>query len=639
LAVGDRSMNPGTVSPWHRLDRTLARMRPYRQPLSLVVDGSVVILAWNFTYLFRLGFERWWSARPAYDAAVMLAVALGYLGAFSAAGIPKGMWRFSGFGEVKRLTIACTIAGLAGAVVTLMLNLREVPRAVLALHPFVSLIGLCMVRIAYRMVYEHARSRILGSDQDLVRRAIVMGAGEAARLLLAGLHQQGWTVLGLLDDAPDKRGARIAGVPVLGTLSDVQDEGIRAGATHVVTAMPGATAAERRRAIELAVSTGLPVLTVPSFSELRDGTARVERVRAIEAEDLLGRDPVVLDERGVSDLLSGQVVLITGAGGSIGSELCRQIALYGPSKVVLYELSELALYQIEQELSETHPHLPLVKLLGDVKSEAHLLTVFKLHRPNIVFHAAAFKHVPLMEEDNAWAALQNNTVGTWNVANAAVAVGVDRVVLVSTDKAVNPTNVMGASKRAAEMIMSYMASQGHETRFVAVRFGNVLGSSGSVIPKFKEQIARGGPITVTHPDITRYFMTIPEAVRLVIQSAAMAESGAVYVLDMGEPVRIVDLARDLIRLSGHRRDEIGITFTGLRPGEKLYEELLADSDETLPSRHPRLRVARLNQRGDDKAVLSLIEWLRRVGTSATAMEYRDELAKAVPEYRPAGVGR
>ncbi len=618
---------------WHRLDRALAKIRPHRQPLSLLIDGVVIALCWNFTYLFRLGFERWWSARPDYDHWVLLGVLAVYLAAFVLAGIPRGMWRFSGFGEVKRLTLGCGVAGLASAVCVLMLQLREVPRAVLALHPVVSLMGLCMVRIVYRMLYEHARSRITGSDAE-VRRAIVMGAGEAARLLLAGLHQQGWTVLGLLDDDPAKRGARILGAPVLGTLEEVKREEVKAGATHVITAMPGATAAQRRRAIELASATGLPVLTVPSFSELRDGTARIERVRAIEPEDLLGREPVQLDEAGIAELISGKTVLVTGAGGSIGSELCRQVALYGPAQLVLYELSEFALYQIEQQLSELHPHLPLVRLMGDVKDLGNLRATVAVHRPHIVFHAAAFKHVPLMEQQNAWAALHNNTLGTWHAAIAAAECDAERFVLISTDKAVNPTNVMGATKRAAEMVLSHMATQGHATRFVAVRFGNVLGSSGSVIPKFKEQIARGGPVTVTHPDITRYFMTISEAARLVLQASAVGETGQVYVLDMGEPVRIVDLARDLIRMSGHTVDEIGIAFSGLRPGEKLFEELLADADSTVPTPHPRLRIALLTVAVQPDLLTELESGLPELmfGTADDAV--KRWLRRHVPEYLP-----
>ena len=618
---------------WHRIDRTLARWRPHRKPLTLLFDALVVAICWNFTYLFRLGFDRWWSARPGYDVWVMGAVVVTYVLVFILAGVPRGMWRFSGFGEVKRLTLSCGIAGALCASGVLMAQLQAVPRAVLAVHPFVTLMGLCMTRIAYRMLYEHARAQITGGHGE-VRRAIVMGAGEAARLLVAGLPQQGWTVLGLLDDDPAKRGARISGAPVLGTLADVIDPRITAGATHIITALPGSTAADRRRAIGLAAATTLPVLTVPSVSELQSGATRIERIRAIEPEDLLGREPVVLDEAGIAELVCGKTVLVTGAGGSIGSELCRQLARYGPARLVLYELSEFALYQIEQQLGELHPGLPLVRLMGDVKDLPHLRATCNSYRPHLVFHAAAFKHVPLMEDENAWAALQNNTLGTHHAALAAMECGAERFVMISTDKAVNPTNVMGASKRAAERVLSHLATQGTATVFSAVRFGNVLGSSGSVIPKFKEQIAKGGPVTVTHPDITRYFMTIPEAVRLVLQSAVLARSGQVYVLDMGEPVKIVELARDLIRLSGQDENEIAIVFSGLRPGEKLFEELLADADLTQPSAHPRLRIAKLNDESTDIWTRELLEWLgSRSGGSSPASQ-RERLAHFIPEYKP-----
>jgi len=626
---------PMTTSPtlWHRLDRLLARVRVHRRPLSMLIDGLVIALSWNATYLFRLGFERWLHARPSYDAWVMLGVVAVYLGVFALAGIPRGMWRFSGFSEVKRLTLACIASGMLCAVAVLMAQLAQVPRAVLALHPFIALIGLCMVRVGYRMLYEHARSQITGSDAE-VRRAIVMGAGEAAKRLLATIHQQGWIVLGLLDDDPAKRGARIGGVAVLGKLADVARPEVHAGATHVIVALPGATAVQRRKAIEAAAAAELPVLTVPSVSELQDGSARIERVRNIEPEDLLGREPVRLDEAGIAELISGKTVLVTGAGGSIGSELCRQLARYGPGRLVLYELSEFALYQIEQQLGELHPQLPLVRLMGDVKNLEHLRATFKAQRPQLIFHAAAFKHVPLMEDENAWAALQNNTLGTWNAATAAAECGAERFVMISTDKAVNPTNVMGASKRAAEMLLSHMATLGHSTIFSAVRFGNVLGSSGSVIPKFKEQIAKGGPVTVTHPDITRYFMTIPEAARLVLQAAALAESGQVYVLDMGEPVKIVDLARDLIRLSGHREREIGIVFSGLRPGEKLFEELLADADQTLPTAHPRLRIALLHAAERQDLIADISSGVAACSAGAPDEAIKRWLHRHVPEYRP-----
>ncbi len=618
------------ITPWHRLEAVLARLRPHREPLSLAADALVVAACWNITYLFRLGFERWISARPSYDGWVLLGVVALYLLAFAMFRVPQSMWRFAGFGEVKRLTLACLLAGTVAAALVMGLGLRQVPRAVLALHPVVALMGVCVVRIAYRMLYEHARSRITGSDKD-VRRAIVMGAGEAARMLLAGIHQQGWVVLGLLDDDPAKRRARIAGLPVLGPLEAVREKGVRGLATHVIIAMPAASQAQRRRALDLAGSTGLPVLTVPTVDELREGRSRIERLRDIEPDDLLGRDPVELDEAGIGDILAGKAVLITGAGGSIGSELCRQVARYKPARLVLFELSEFNLYSIEQELSEAFPALELVRLVGDVKDLEAVQRTFDAWRPQVVFHAAAYKHVPLMENLNAWSALRNNTLGTYHAALAAARSGVGRFVLISTDKAVNPTNVMGASKRAAEMAISLLAGQYPGTRFMAVRFGNVLGSSGSVIPKFKEQIARGGPVTVTHPDIIRYFMTIPEAARLVLQAAAIGETGQVLVLDMGEPVRIVDLARDLIRMSGHTPEEIPIVFSGLRPGEKLYEELLADGDATLATSIPRLRLARLEQR--EASIEQLLRRIEQADPPLDDDQVREALAQAVPEYR------
>ena len=622
--------NAAVPSFWHRLDRFLARLRPHREPLSLAVDGVIVALAWNFTYLFRLGFERWWSARPNYDPWVMAGVVVVYLLSFALLRVPQGMWRFSGFGEVKRLILACLVAGLVSAVAVLMLQLVQVPRAVLALHPVMALMAVSAIRLGYRMLYEHARSRITGSDAE-VRRALVLGAGDAARRLVTGIHLHGWIVLGLLDDDVHKHGARVAGLPVLGPLEALRDKGVLAAATHIVIALPSASGAQRRRALELAATTGLPVLTVPSADELREGKSRVERIRDIEPDDLLGREPVQLDEAGIGESLHGKSVFITGAGGSIGSELCRQVARYAPARLVLYELSEFNLYTIEQELGESFPHVPLTRLIGDVKDLDHLRQTFTRWTPQVVFHAAAYKHVPLMEEENAWAALRNNTLGTYHAALAAAEHAVERFVLISTDKAVNPTNVMGATKRAAEMVISSLVAEHQGTRFVAVRFGNVLGSSGSVIPKFKEQIARGGPVTVTHPDIIRYFMTIPEAARLVLQAATIAESGQVLVLDMGEPVKIVDLARQLIRLAGHDEHDIAIEFSGLRPGEKLFEELLAGSDTTLPTAFARLRIARIDGKLPSGHVQA---WLAHAASGSTpaSASARQLLKQLVPEF-------
>jgi FlaA1/EpsC-like NDP-sugar epimerase len=363
------------------------------------------------------------------------------------------------------------------------------------------------------------------------------------------------------------------------------------------------------------------------------GRVTAAEVRQVELEDLLGREQVLLDDAGLKEQLAEKSVLVTGAGGSIGSELCRQIMRFRPRQLVFVEQSEFALYSIEQEFAGQ----PVSCVMGDVKDMARMAAVFAEHRPDVVFHAAAYKHVPLMESANAWEAVKNNVQGTLNVARAALSSGTGEFVLISTDKAVNPTNVMGASKRLAEMACQAVQAQRSATRFVMVRFGNVLGSSGSVIPRFREQIAKGGPVTVTHPEIIRYFMLIPEAAQLVLQAGLMAaredEGGRIFVLDMGEPVKIVDLARDMIRLSGFTDDEIKIEFTGLRPGEKLFEELLADGESTLPTPHPKLRIAKPSALPGQEWLAELDQWLAAPGR--TEVEVKEGLRRWVQEYRPA----
>lgn len=617
---------------WHSLNRALDQLRPRRQGVVMLADAAVILLAWHTTYLFRMGAERWLHERPSYDWAVLLAVISVYSAVSWALGVPRASWRYSSFHDISRLAWVCLGAGLACAVLILMAQLTEVPRAVLALHPVFTLIGLSLARMTVRMLSEASRARRTGAH-DNGQRALVLGAGAAAKLLIAGIQHRSWTVVGLLDDDPRKHGSSIAGVTVWGGLDLLADRANLVDVSHLILAMPAAAHEKRKRVLALAAATGLPVVTVPSADELREGGTRIERVRDIQPEDVLGREPVKLDEQAVSGLISGRAVMVTGAGGSIGSELCRQIARFGPSRIVLFEISEFALYQIEQDLGERFPHLPLVRLVGDVKDLSALRRAMATHQPDLVYHAAAYKHVPLMEDDNAWIALRNNTLGTYLTAQAAAEHGVQRFVLISTDKAVNPTNVMGATKRAAEMVISHWAAQGTATRFMAVRFGNVLGSSGSVIPKFKEQIAKGGPVTVTHPDITRYFMTIPEAAQLVLQAVALAETGQVFVMDMGKSVKIADLARELIRLSGHAEADIPIVFSGLRPGEKLFEELLADDDTTLPTPHPRLRLAQL--RGELPP-----DWLARLmaltvdESAAAPAVLRSKLHELVPEYAP-----
>jgi FlaA1/EpsC-like NDP-sugar epimerase len=401
---------------------------------------------------------------------------------------------------------------------------------------------------------------------------------------------------------------------------------------RAIVAMPEATMAERRRAMEAAVQAGLSVLTVPSLEDMLSGNVAVSQMRQVQLEDLLGRERVQLDDSGLRHWLGEHVVLITGAGGSIGSELVRQIARFQPRLLVLYELSEFALYQIEQEFSAAFPATPIACAVGDVKDADRLDQVFAAYRPSVVFHAAAYKHVPLMEGENSWEAVRNNVQGSKCVAEVSQRYDVEKMVLISTDKAVNPTNVMGATKRLAERVLCGLQKP-EGTRFVTVRFGNVLGSNGSVIPKFREQIARGGPVTVTHPDIIRYFMLIPEAAQLVLQAGLMGQGGEIFVLEMGEPIRIVDLARDMIRLSGFTEDDIKIAFTGLRPGEKLFEELLTDSEHTLVTPHPKLRIARSEMAPEPHWQAALDDWLNGASLQTPAA-LKMRLKEFVPEYSP-----
>jgi FlaA1/EpsC-like NDP-sugar epimerase len=426
-------------------------------------------------------------------------------------------------------------------------------------------------------------------------------------------------------------GRQLHGIKVLGGLKMLPDIAADMGVSHAIVAMPSASHQARRRVVAAATEAGLTVLTVPSFDDLVSGRVSVSSIRKVEVEDLLGREPVVLDDAGLHALIENHVVMVTGAGGSIGSELCRQIAAFRPSLLVLFEISEFALYQMEQEFAQAFPTLRIACVVGDVKDEARLGAVMQRYVPAVVFHAAAYKHVPMMENSNASEALRNNVLGTYTIAQACIKHGVEKFVLISTDKAVNPTNVMGATKRLAEMVCQALQGGGR-THFVMVRFGNVLGSSGSVIPKFREQIAKGGPVTVTHPEITRYFMSIPEAAQLVMQAGLMGQGGEIFVLDMGESIKIVDLAREMIRLSGFSEDEIKITYSGLRPGEKLYEELLADDEHTLPTPHPKLRIAQARP-VDKDWVRVVVEWIEHSDLNELAV--KQKLQEWVSEYQPA----
>jgi FlaA1/EpsC-like NDP-sugar epimerase len=543
-------------------------------------------------------------------------------------GLYRGIWRYASLPDLRRIVMS--VGAAAVAVPTLMLMLQiTVPRSVFIMTPILLMLVMGGSRVAYRAWKERMVTGLLTAEREPV---LVLGSGEAAVNLIKDLARSPqWRVVGALDDDPAMIGRQLHGVSVLGRLNEIPRWQRRLGVAQAIIAMPEATHTARRRVMEFCNHAALKVLTVPSFDDLVSGRVTVSQVRHVELDDLLGRDPVTLDAAGLHGWLAGRVVMVTGAGGSIGAELARQIARFAPRQLVLFELNEFALYSIEQEFGALHPQLPVVPAIGDVKDAARVEHILRTHRPSVIFHAAAYKHVPLMENDNAWQAVQNNVAGTHLLARAAAAAGVEKFVFVSTDKAVQPTSVMGASKRLAEMVCQALQQAGG-TRFVMVRFGNVLGSTGSVIPKFREQIAKGGPVTVTDPRVTRYFMSIPEAVQLVMQAGLMGKGGEIFVLDMGEPVKIADLARDLIRLSGFSEEEIRIVYTGLRPGEKLYEEPLAGNENLLPTPHAKLKVARA-QREDSAWLPRLESWLLSRG-GVDDQRVRAELAKWVPDYSP-----
>ncbi len=426
------------------------------------------------------------------------------------------------------------------------------------------------------------------------------------------------------------------GLRIHGRVDELEHWARELKARHAIVAMPSASAETRKRILAQCLKAGVHALMVPTLGEMMHADRRRasdrQAFREVSMEDLLGRDSVAIDCPNIDSMLGGRSVLVTGAGGSIGSELCRQIALFCPGQIVAYEANEYALYRLVEEFACRFPEVPLVPVAGDVRDALWLDETFTRYMPSLVFHAAAYKHVPLMEDDNAWQAMTNNVLGTWRVAKAAAAHRVPKFVMISTDKAVNPTNVMGASKRLAEMVCQTVQMETTATAFCSVRFGNVLGSTGSVVPKFQEQIAAGGPVTVTHPEITRYFMSIPEASQLVLQAASMGKGGEIFVLDMGEPVKIANLARDMIRLSGASEEEIRVEFTGLRPGEKLYEELLADAEQSLPTHHEKLRIAQ-SRVADVAVVEEVLAWVRASRVPSPA-EIKRELRRWVPEYAP-----
>ena len=593
-------------------------------------DIVVAALVWTFTFSLRWNFELDRSTQIILFQTLPAVLAV-QVGCFVYFGLYRGIWRYASIHDMRLIAMSVGTSALIIPILLLLWrNGLGVPRSLYFLNPLLLILFMCAGRLLYRWWKEKA----MGAKGVEPQPVILLGAGNAALSLIDELNRNPyWYVIGVLDDNPNKVGRQMGGVRILGHWEQLEQIARDSNCKHAVLAVGATNHATRRRVFELCERAHIKLLVIPDVQELMSGQVKVSQIRYVDVDDLLGRDPVSLDTGGLRQMLEGKSVLVTGGGGSIGSELCRQIARFKPAQIIIYELSEFALYRVTEDLKRAFPEQRLVPIVGDIKDAARLQEIFERHRPTIIYHAAAYKHVPILEENNAWQAVRNNAWGTRVLADVASRFDIERFVYISSDKAVNPTNVMGATKRLAEMILQYQHSMA-TLPMVLVRFGNVLGSSGSVIPKFREQIANGGPITVTHPDITRYFMSIPEATQLVLQAGLMGRGGETFVLDMGQPIRIVDLARTMVRLSGYTEADIPIAFTGLRPGEKLFEELLADNEKTLPTPHAKLRVSRPIDPPGTSWDISVKRWLESPGPVGDA-EVRQMLTLWVPEYKPA----
>lgn len=600
------------------------------------LDCLVLSVAFWLSFLFRFEFQfpSPWSQIALMSWPYALIIQYSVLLAF---GIPLLSWRYLGLRETRRICYAvitsCIVmvgARLAISALGSTVRLGALPLGMIGMNMCLTFVGLVGIRAARRL-YGEAQDRKRIDPRTELEAVLLIGAGEAGVMVAREISARpdlGFTPIGFLDDDPRKFGMRIGGLPVLGPTSQIKEIAGRRNVKRAMITIANASGTTIRRIALACREADLETKIIPGIYEIVGERVNLSRIRPVAIEDLLGRDPVQLDETQVASSIAGQVVMVTGAGGSIGSELCRQVCRFAPRRLVLVERFENALFEIHRELLAAFPHLAITPRIADVCDAPRMAEIFGEDRPRMVFHAAAHKHVPMMEE-NPGEAIKNNIGGTRKLADLADRFGVDRFVLISTDKAVNPTSVMGATKRVAE-IYTQALSHRSKTHFITVRFGNVLGSNGSVIPIFKEQIARGGPVMVTHPEMERYFMTIPEASQLVMQAGAMGKGGEIFILDMGKPVKIVDLARDLIVLSGLHADDVQIEFVGIRPGEKLFEELATDSEHADKTAHPKIFIGRVRPMALDEAVRGIDKLLEL--SNETATDFKAALRGLVPEY-------
>ncbi len=592
-------------------------------------DLIMVPVAWVGAFWLRFNLDDipliHWDA--ALTALPIVIVVQG--GVFWYLGLYRGVWRFASVPDLLRIAKAIGVGVVMAALaIFFTTRMHDVPRSIFPLYAILLLMLLGGPRLLYRWYKDRQLYVATG------KRALIVGAGEAGETLVRELlrdRNHGYQPVGFVDDDIEKKGREIHGVRVLGNVNKIPRLVERMGVDLILIALPSATSREMRRIVGVCEQTGVPMRTLPALDDLVSGRSVVSELRDISIEDLLGREPVSLDWAAINAGIRHKTVLVTGGGGSIGAELCRQIARLGPKQLVVFDQSEMNVYAIEMELRKKHPELLLTALLGDVCDAFAVEHAFRQWRPEITFHAAAYKHVPILEHQ-VREAVRNNVLGTRNVARAAIEHGCGTFVFISTDKAVNPSNVMGASKRVAEMYCQNAGRQNGATRFITVRFGNVLDSAGSVVPLFRKQIADGGPVTVTHPEVKRYFMIIPEACQLIMQAAAIGEGGEVFVLDMGEPVKITYLAEQMIRLSGHSPgDDIEIRYVGLRPGEKLFEELFHPDEALTQTTHDKILLAR--SREMDPPAFNVALSRLESGVEANDVEVmKSALASLVPEF-------
>jgi len=598
-----------------------------------------IALALFLAFLVRFDFylpERFWNT---YPLLLLFALAVKFP-IFWQQGLSRGWWRYVSMADIILLARANLFAsmGFILALVFFLDRLAGVPRSVLVLDGVFCFALMTGTRFLTRAARENYLPDFRGRrSQDT--NTLIIGAGSAGQMIAREVRQNqtlNKKIVGFIDDDPMKQRNRIVGYKVLGTQEQLLEVCRREKVEEIIVAIPSASGKEMRCIVERCEKLQISFKTLPGVSDLIDGRVSIQQVRDVALDDLLGRDPIRLELDRIRAFIEGKRVLVTGAAGSIGSEICRQLCRFNPARIILFDNSESPLFNIHRELGGSYPELRHTAIVGDIRDCARVDGVFDNCMPQVVFHAAAYKHVPLMEDNSAEAA-NNNVRGTRIVAEAADRFQVESFVMISTDKAVNPTNVMGASKRAAELVVQSLARQSR-TRFVTVRFGNVLGSAGSVVPIFKEQIARGGPVTVTHPEVTRFFMTIPEATQLVLQAGSMGAGGEIFLLDMGEPVRIVTLAEELIQLSGFRPyEDIEIQFTGLRPGEKLYEELLIEGEGVQPTSHEKIMVARATV-VDRERLLVQLEELYLLQRAIDLPGVIAKLREIVPEFMPEKAG-